>query len=182
MENCCNLQFFYKSNRPHFLKVYRRNKPNWDVGRIIEKPVNHSSLARDLKAFLVFCQHTAWVHYASKPLENAVYCLKINDNRSLIHQSRDSKKVCLDTQARRHDFSLDWWITFFFLRETRTIIIITQTFLLPWAGRETVPLKARSVIEEWNNSWHNPMNTSNPNNNRSYRSQGPVKIEQQDSE
>lgn len=28
-----------------------------------------------LKAFLVFPQHPIWVYYASKPVENAIYCL-----------------------------------------------------------------------------------------------------------
>ena len=33
-------------------------------------------LASDLEAFVVFCQYPAWVYYASKPIENAFYCLK----------------------------------------------------------------------------------------------------------
>ena len=32
-----------------------------DVGRTLEKLVNHSPSARDLQAFLVFSQHPAWV-------------------------------------------------------------------------------------------------------------------------
>ena len=31
----------HKSNRPHSLGVYRRNKPPWDVVRTLEKLVNH---------------------------------------------------------------------------------------------------------------------------------------------
>lgn len=29
--NFCYLQLFYKRNTPHFLWIYRRNKPTWDV-------------------------------------------------------------------------------------------------------------------------------------------------------
>ena len=47
----------------------------------------HSPLACVVKAFLVFPQHTAWVYYAGKPWDHAVYCLKITDNRSIIHFS-----------------------------------------------------------------------------------------------
>ena len=34
---------------------------NWDVGRTLEKLVNHLPSACDLHAFLVFSQHPAWV-------------------------------------------------------------------------------------------------------------------------
>ena len=56
-----NLKLFYKSNRTHFLRVYRHDKPTWDVGRTLEKLVNHSHSACDLQAFLVFSQHPKWV-------------------------------------------------------------------------------------------------------------------------
>ena len=32
----------------------------WDVGRTLEKFVNHEPAARDLRIFLVFYQHPAW--------------------------------------------------------------------------------------------------------------------------
>ena len=38
---------FYKSNRLHFLLVYRRKKPARNVGRTREKPVNHEPEASD---------------------------------------------------------------------------------------------------------------------------------------
>ena len=61
-----NLKSFYKSNRYH----------TWDVGRTLEKLVNHSPSACDLQAFLVFSQHLAYVGYhAGKPIESVVYCL-----------------------------------------------------------------------------------------------------------
>lgn len=34
-------------------------------------------LAPDLQSFLMFSQHTAWVCYAGKPIENVVYRLNI---------------------------------------------------------------------------------------------------------
>ena len=34
---------------------------NWDVGRTLEKLVNHLPSACDLHAVLVFSQHPAWV-------------------------------------------------------------------------------------------------------------------------
>ena len=79
-ENCCYLQLFYKSkiylsSRPHFLRVYWRNKLTWDVARTLELLVNHSLPARDLQAFRVFSQHPRWVYYASKPIKNVVYGL-----------------------------------------------------------------------------------------------------------
>ena len=39
-----NLKLFYKSNRPHFLWVYRRDNPLGMLGE-------HSNSARDLQAF-----------------------------------------------------------------------------------------------------------------------------------
>ena len=57
-----NLKLFYKSNRPHFLWVYRRDNPRGmlgKAGRTREKLVNHSPSARDVQAFLVFSQHPA---------------------------------------------------------------------------------------------------------------------------
>ena len=57
-----NLKLFYKSDRPHFLWVYRRDNPLWMLGeQSLEKLVNHEPSARDLQAFLVFSQHPAWV-------------------------------------------------------------------------------------------------------------------------
>ena len=51
------------SNRPHFSR---------EVGRARgEKRVNHSSLARDLQALLVFFQHLKCVYYTGEPTENA---------------------------------------------------------------------------------------------------------------
>ena len=47
-----NFKLFYKSNRLHFLSVYRFT---------LEKLVSHSPSARDLQTFLVFSQHPAWV-------------------------------------------------------------------------------------------------------------------------
>ena len=41
-----NLKLFYKSNRPHFLWVYRRDNPGGDVGRTLEKLVNHEPSIR----------------------------------------------------------------------------------------------------------------------------------------
>ena len=47
-------------------------QPTWDVGRTLEKLVNHSPSTHDLQAFLVFSQHPAWVitHVGYKPIEN----------------------------------------------------------------------------------------------------------------
>lgn len=53
---CCYSKLFYKCNRPHFVGVYRYNKPTWDVGRTQEKLVNHSPPACDLKPFLFPCR------------------------------------------------------------------------------------------------------------------------------
>jgi len=36
------LQLFHKSNKPHFLGLYWRNKTTWDVGRTLKKLVNLS--------------------------------------------------------------------------------------------------------------------------------------------
>ena len=52
---CCYSKLFYKCNRPHFVGVYRYNKPRWDVGRTQEKLVNHSPPACDLQPFLFPC-------------------------------------------------------------------------------------------------------------------------------
>ena len=38
-----------------------QSRNTWDVVRTLEKLVNHSLSARDLQAFLVFSQHSAWV-------------------------------------------------------------------------------------------------------------------------
>ena len=62
-----NLKLLYKSNRPHFPWVYRRDNPLGIVGRTLEKLVNHEPKARDLQAFLVFSQHPAWVITAVNP-------------------------------------------------------------------------------------------------------------------
>ena len=56
-----NLKLFYKSNRPHFLWVYRHDNPFKMLGRTLEKLVNHWPSARDVQAFLVPSQHSAWV-------------------------------------------------------------------------------------------------------------------------
>ena len=56
-----NVKLFYKSNRPHFLWVYRRDNPLKILGRTLEQLVNHSPSARDLQALLVFSQHPKWV-------------------------------------------------------------------------------------------------------------------------
>ena len=44
-------KLFHESNRPHFLWVSWRNKPTWDVGRTLEKLVNHLPASRDLQAY-----------------------------------------------------------------------------------------------------------------------------------
>ena len=49
------LQLFYKSNRTHFLRVYRSNKATQVVGKSLQ-------ITR--------------LRLAGKPIENAVYCLK----------------------------------------------------------------------------------------------------------
>ena len=46
-----NLKLFYKSNKPHFLWVYRRDN---SLGMLGEHE-------KSLQAFLVFSQHPAWV-------------------------------------------------------------------------------------------------------------------------
>ena len=66
MENCCYLQLFYNSNRPHFLWVYRRNKPTRHPGGTREKAVSHEREASDLQVFQVFSQHSKWVYHADK--------------------------------------------------------------------------------------------------------------------
>lgn len=47
---CWHLQLSYKSNKPHFLGVYQRNKPTWDVRRTQER----LSILVTCKPFLVF--------------------------------------------------------------------------------------------------------------------------------
>ena len=44
-------ELLYKSNRPHFLWVYRGNNPLGMFGRTLEKFVNHLPAARDLQTF-----------------------------------------------------------------------------------------------------------------------------------
>ena len=60
-------KLFHKSNRPHFLWVYRRNKlgERKEVGRT--RACKHAPSAGDLKAFLVFSQHPAWVTTPENP-------------------------------------------------------------------------------------------------------------------
>ena len=55
------LKLFYKSNRPHFLWVYRRDNPLGMLGE-------HS------KSFLEFSQKSVGYH-VGKPIESVVYCL-----------------------------------------------------------------------------------------------------------
>lgn len=62
------------SNRPHFLRAYRRNKRTRDVGRIREKLASHEPEASELQAFRVFAQYPKRIYYAGKPMENALYC------------------------------------------------------------------------------------------------------------
>ena len=66
MVNCArklieNLKLFYKSNRPHFLWVYRRDNP---LGRLEE----HEKTCKSRVASLV-------AYHAVKPIESVVYCL-----------------------------------------------------------------------------------------------------------
>ena len=56
-----NLKLFYKSNRPHFLWVYRRDKPLGMLGENKKKLVNHEPKAIDLQAIFAFSQYPAWV-------------------------------------------------------------------------------------------------------------------------
>ena len=52
-----------------------------DVGRTLEKLLNYLPAARDLqdlKFFLVFSQHPAWVYHAGKLIEKVFYCLISN--------------------------------------------------------------------------------------------------------
>ena len=62
-----NLNLFYKSNRPHFLWVHRRNNPLgcWE---------NTRKACKSLKLFS--CSPNIRVGYhAGKPIESVVYCL-----------------------------------------------------------------------------------------------------------
>ena len=49
----------YFSNRPHFLWVYGRNKPSWDVGGTLEKLINHSTVSFVID-FHSFCLLYKW--------------------------------------------------------------------------------------------------------------------------
>ena len=69
----CNFLNAYLCNTPHFVWVYWRKKPTQDVGRTLEKLVNHEPDTSDLQASRVFSQHPKWEYYAGKPTENAVY-------------------------------------------------------------------------------------------------------------
>ena len=85
------LKLFYKSIRPHFLWVYWYDKPTWDVGRTLEKLVNHEpNFSRVLPTSRVG-------YHASKPIESVVYCL-INCNtyvfNSISQAHLDGKDFC----------------------------------------------------------------------------------------
>ena len=62
----CRRNCFFSSNATHFLRVYLRNKPTQDVGRIQEKLLNHEP-----EAFPVFSKHPKRVYYPRKPIQNA---------------------------------------------------------------------------------------------------------------
>ena len=55
------LKLFYKSNRPHFLWVYKRDNPLGMFGKNTRKACKSRAEARDLQAFQVFSQHPKWV-------------------------------------------------------------------------------------------------------------------------
>ena len=66
MVNCArklieNLKLFYKSNRPHFLWVYRRDNPLGMLGE-------HEKPCKSRTASLVG-------YHACKPIKSVVYCL-----------------------------------------------------------------------------------------------------------
>ena len=49
----------------------------WDVGRTLEKLVNHSPSARDLQAFSRVLPTSRVGYHTGKPIESVVYCLNI---------------------------------------------------------------------------------------------------------
>lgn len=70
------LSYFHRiclSNILHFLWLNSCNEPTRDVGRTQKNLVNHEPEVGEL-TFLVFSEHPKWVYYASKPIENVVYC------------------------------------------------------------------------------------------------------------
>lgn len=68
------VMLFCLSRIGHFFPVYLIYNAliylKWHTGklglRILEKLSNRSPPAHDLQAFLVFCQHPAWVYFAGK--------------------------------------------------------------------------------------------------------------------
>ena len=70
-----NLKLFYKSSRPYFLWVYRRDSPRGMLGEH-EKTLSRAeaewftSFSRVLPTSRVGC-------HAGKPIESVVYCLNI---------------------------------------------------------------------------------------------------------
>ena len=81
-----DIDWYRLSSIIDFIDLTRREMYNVGTERLFllikaivlffEKLVNHSPAARALQAILVFSQHLAWVYYARKPRENAVYCLR----------------------------------------------------------------------------------------------------------
>ena len=72
-----NLKLFYKSNRPHFLWVYRHDNP---LGMLEE----HSK-SLSIKRFCLMIYKLSRVlpttcvgYHAGKPIESVVYCLNIH--------------------------------------------------------------------------------------------------------
>ena len=63
-----NLKLFYKSNRPHFLWVYRRDNP---LGMLRE----HSKSSKSSKGFSRVLPKYRIGYHAGKPIESVVYCL-----------------------------------------------------------------------------------------------------------
>ena len=65
-----NLKLFYKSNRPHFLWVYRRDNPRGIFGSWFT-------------SFLSVLPTSQVGYHAGKPIESVVYCLdKLTDKQA----------------------------------------------------------------------------------------------------
>ena len=59
-----------------FPEAIRRNKPARNVGRTLQKFVNHSFPARDLQAFLCSSNIPREFFTPAKPIGNVAYCLR----------------------------------------------------------------------------------------------------------
>ena len=65
--SCWDCKDFYIGKTKRSLRDRKVSLSNSDVERTLEKLVNHSPSAHDLQAFIVFCQHPAWLITAVNP-------------------------------------------------------------------------------------------------------------------